>query len=89
MLSDNIVQVAEARLADTEGVWLLGTTNLVCVSNLATSTPSLVQFTDVSTNLDIEIVNGSRIAVEPMSGLYIVSPTTIVRLSCSQGLAKE
>ena len=89
MLDDNIVQVAGARLADTEGVWLLGTTNLVCVSNLASNTPSLVQFTDVSANLGIEIVNGSRVAVEPAYGLYIITPTTITRLNCSQGLAKE
>lgn len=89
MLSDNIVQAAEASLANTKGVWLLGTTNLVYVSNLATSTPGLVQFTDVSANLGIEIVNGSRLAVEPASGLYIISPTTITRLNCSQGLAKD
>ena len=89
MLSDNIVQAAEARLANSEGVWLLGTTNLVYVSNLATSTPSLVQFTDVSANLGLEIVNGSRLAVEPASGLYIISPTAIIRLDCSQGLARE
>lgn len=89
MLSDNIVQAAEARLANTEGVWLLGTTNLVYVSNLVTDTPSLVQFTDVSANLGIEIVNGSRLAIEPASGLYIISPTVITRLNCSQGLAKQ
>lgn len=89
MLSDNIVQAAQARLGNSEGVWLLGTTNLACVSNLATNTPSLVQFTDVSTNLGIEIVNGSRLAVEPAYGLYIISPTTITRLNCSRGLAKE
>lgn len=89
MLTDDIVQAAEVNLANSEGVWLLGTTNLVYVSNLATSMPSLVQFTDVSANLGIEIVNGSRLAVEPASGLYIISPTTITRLNCSHGLAKE
>ena len=89
MLSDDIAQAAEARLPDTEGVWLLGATNLVCVSNLATNTPGLVQFTDVSANLGIEIVNGSRLAVEPAYGLYVISPTTITRLNCSRGLAKE
>lgn len=89
MLSDDIVQAAAANLANSEGVWLLGTANLVYVSNLATNTPSLVQFTDVSANLGIEIVNGSRLAIEPASGLYIISPTTITRLNCSQGLAKK
>ena len=89
MLRDDIVQAAEVTLTNTEGVWLLGTSNLVYISNLATSTPSLVQFTDVSSILGIEIVNGSRLAVEPTSGLYIISPTTITRLNCSQGLSKE
>jgi len=88
-LRDDIVQAVEATLTDSEGVWLLGMTNLVYISNLATSMPSLVQFTDVSSVLGIEIVNGSRLAVEPPSGLYIISPTMITRLNCSLGLAKE
>ena len=89
MLHEDIVQAAEASLGNTEGVWLLGTTNLVCVSNLATKNPGLVQFTDVSASLGLEIVNGSRLAVEPGYGLYVITPTTITRLNCSQGLAKE
>ena len=89
MLNDNIVQAAEASLGDAEGIWLLGPTYLVCISNLATKNPVLVQFTDVSANLGLEIVNGSRLAVEPGYGLYVITPTTITRLNCSLGLAKE
>jgi len=85
----DVVQAAEAKLGDTSGVWLLRTNSLVCVSNIATTTPSLVQFADVGTSLGIEIVNGSRLAVEPASGLYIVSPMTITRLNCSQGWAEK
>ena len=65
-------------------MWFLTNSSLIFGLNLDGTDPDSVQFVDVGGDLDIEVVLGSRVAVDLSGELYLATPYNVSLINCSQ-----
>ena len=80
---DSIQQIAHGSIGSKEGVWFLTITRLLFAENLG-SDPAKVTFTNVTDSLRLAVSEGSRVAPGPGGEVYLVTPTDVTLLNCSQ-----
>lgn len=80
---DGIQQVSSGKIGGEEGVWFLTNTSLYFVMNLDGGDPEDVVFLDIGSELEIDIVTDSQMAVDVGEAVYIVTPFNVTLLNCA------
>ena len=76
--------MSSGSIGGEQGAWLLTNSSLYFALNLDGTDPDFVQFVDIGGDLDMEVVPGSRVAVELGERVYLATPYNVSLLDCSQ-----
>lgn len=76
----NIQQVATGMVQGRSGVWILDIHGLYFATRLEASSSN---FLNVSKTLELNVSQGSRLAMASVESLFLISPGSIALLDCS------
>ena len=80
---DTIQQVSSGSLGGEPGTWFLTNSSLFFALNLDGTDPESVQFVDIGDDLEIEVVQGSRVATDAGETVFLATPYNVSLLDCS------